>query len=105
MTGKRQYQDLVDKVIARYRPDVRVGKMYGISVLMTRGGAFAGLHHDDMVFKLEGTAYERALKLKGSKPFVPKDGREMPGWVQVPAVQVGHWAKLADEAFYAVASK
>jgi hypothetical protein len=76
--------------------------MYGISVVTVQGMAFAGLNRDDMVFKLDGAAYDRALALKGSKPFVPKDGREMPGWVQVAVVQVGHWGKLADEAFYAV---
>jgi hypothetical protein len=98
MTGKKQYQDLVNKLIARYRPDVRVSKMYGISVMTVRGVAFAGLNRDDMVFRLGGAAHDRALALKGSKTFVPKDGRSMPGWVQVTAVQVGHWGKLADEA-------
>lgn len=98
MTGKKQYQDLANKLISRYRPDVRVTKMYGISMLTMRGRAFAGLNRDDMVFRLDGVALTKASKLKGAKPFEPADKRDMPGWVQVPVVHVGHWRGMAEEA-------
>jgi hypothetical protein len=95
MTHKKQYQDLVDRLVARYRPDVKVSKQFGISVLTADGQAFCGLNHDDMVFRLDGTALTRALKLKGAKVFEAAGSDD---WVQVPAVHVGHWRVLAEDA-------
>ncbi len=102
MIGKKQYQDLVNRLVAQYRPEVRVSKQYGVSVLTMRGRAFAGLYRDDMIFRLDGVAYARAAKLKGAGPFEPKAGGPAPGWVSVPVVHVAHWRGLAMEALAGV---
>ena len=97
MAHKKQYQDLVDRLVAQYRPNVRVSRMAGISVLTVDGRAFAGLNRDDMVFRLDGADLTKALKLKGAKPYEPA-GEPSTGWAQVPPVHVGHWRILAETA-------
>ena len=97
MAQKKQYQDLVDRLVAQNRPHVKVSKMAGISVLTADGRPFAGLNRDDMVFRLDGLELARALKLKGAKEYRPA-GAVDEGWVQVPAVHVGHWRVLTDAA-------
>lgn len=59
---------------------------------------FAGLHGDDMVFKLRGDAHVKALALEGARLFEPMAGRQMKAWVQVPPTHETQWAELAREA-------
>jgi len=101
-SGKRSFQELADKLISRYRPDVRVSRMYGITVLMSHGQPFAGLNRDDMVFRLGSADYARALKFKGAQAFEAGGRSQGVAWVQVPVVHVGHWRRLAEAAYFDV---
>lgn len=97
-SGKKQYQDLVDRIVAANRPDVKVGKLGGISVLTWRGKAFMGFWRDDLVVRLFGVEHAKALALKGAKEYEVAGGAQMHGWVQVPMLHVGHWRGLAQDA-------
>jgi hypothetical protein len=49
------YMELADELTAS-RPDVRAGKMFGMSTLKVGAKAFAGDVKGDIVFKLAGDA-------------------------------------------------
>lgn len=100
ISAKKQYQDLVNRIVAAHRPDVKVSKMYGIPVMMTRGRAFAGFLDDDLVVRLDPAALAKAQQLKGSKPFTPDNGKDMTEWICVPVVQISHWRGLLQDALY-----
>jgi hypothetical protein len=68
------------------------------SVKVRDGRAFAGLYGDDMVFRLEGDARDKALALDGAHHFEPMAGRPMKAWVQVPPTHETQWAELARKA-------
>jgi hypothetical protein len=79
--------------------DIVETSMFGMPSVKRRDGkAFAGLYGDDMVFKLEGDAYEQALELDGAHLFEPMAGRPMKAWVQVPPTHETQWAELARKA-------
>jgi len=79
--------------------DVVSASMFGMPSIKRRGGkAFAGLYGDDMVFRLEGAAQEKALALDGAHLFEPMAGRPMKAWVQVPPTHETQWAELARKA-------
>jgi hypothetical protein len=67
---------------------------------MIGGKPFAGLHGEDMIFKLDGEALERALALPGAKHFDPTGGRPMKAWAQVPPEHSELWLDMAEEALY-----
>jgi hypothetical protein len=98
MSAKKQYQELVNRLVMTYRPDVRVSKMYGMSVLTTQGRPFVGFFRDDLVVRLDGLALGKAGALKGAEPYALKSGQVMPDWVRVPVVHVSHWRGFAEEA-------
>jgi hypothetical protein len=60
MKPKKQYQDLVDRLMSADRPDMRVTKMYGMLVLAYRGKAFIGFNNDCLVVRLMGSDPLRA---------------------------------------------
>ena len=99
-TAKRQYQELVDRLVAANRPDVKVSRMYGIPVLTVRGRAFAGLHGENLVVRLDGAALAKARHINGAQAFEPAGGRDMPDWLEVPVVHVSHWRGLMQDALY-----
>jgi hypothetical protein len=98
MSAKKQYQELVNRLVTTHRAEVKVSKMYGMSVMTTRGQAFIGFSHDDLVVRLDGLALAKASGLKGSTPYVMSNGQLLPGWIRVPVLHVSHWRGFAEEA-------
>lgn len=61
--------------------------------------AFISFFQNEMVFKLTGTAHQKALSLDGAHLFDPSGkGRPMKEWVQVPVDYKEHWTEFAEEA-------
>lgn len=98
LSAKKQYQELVNRLVATYRSDVKVSKMYGMSVMTTRGRAFIGFSHDDLVVRLDRLAYAKASSLKGSAAYAMSNGQLLPEWIRVPVRHVSHWRGLCEEA-------
>ena len=98
MSAKKQYQELVNRLVTTHRLDVKVSKMYGMSVLTTGGRAFAGFWNDDLVVRLDRLEYAKASGLKGSEPYVMKNGQLLPEWIRVPVLHVSHWRGLSEDA-------
>ena len=98
MSAKKQYQELVNRLVTMHRSEVKVSKMYGMSVLTTNGRAFAGLLNDDLVVRLDKLEYARASGLKGAEAYVMKNGQVLPDWVRVPVLHVSHWRGLSEDA-------
>jgi hypothetical protein len=82
------------------QPGIAVKKMFGLPSFMIDGKPFAGLIGEDMIFKLDGEALERALALPGAKHFDPMGGRPMKSWAQVPPEHSELWPDMAEEALY-----
>jgi hypothetical protein len=95
-TGSPAYEQVAEQVLGR-APAQR-GVMFGMPCLKLDGKAFAGFYQDSMVFKLCGTAHERALALEGAQLFNPSGRMPMKDWVQVPARHSERWPAFADEA-------
>jgi hypothetical protein len=73
------------------------GKMFGaLCIKAPNGKAGVMFWKGYMIFKLEGTDLETALKLKGAKLFDPMGGRPMNGWVQLSDEHAGKWKKYAE---------
>ncbi len=98
MSAKKQYQELVNRLVTTHREDVKVSKMYGMSVLTTQGRAFAGFSKDDLVVRLDSLEFNKASGLKGSEPYAMSNGQILPEWLRVPAVHVSHWRGLSEDA-------
>ena len=98
MSAKKQYQELVNRLVTTHRDEVKVSKMYGMAVMTTRGRSFIGFFKDDLVVRLDGVAYTKASSLKGSAPYAMSNGQLLPGWIRVPALHVSHWRGLSEEA-------
>lgn len=96
--AKKQYQDMIDRILARSRDDVKVSKLGRMQVLAWHGRAFVGLWQDDLVVRLYGVERERALKLKGAAVYEAPGGAEAHDWVRVPVHHVSHWRGLIDTA-------
>lgn len=95
--GRGRFDAVVDEL--KNELDIVSTSMFGMPSVERRGGkVFAGLYGDDMVFKLEGDAHEKALALDGAHLFEPMAGRPMKAWVQVPPTHETQWAELAREA-------
>lgn len=98
LTPAEQYDSIAHE-LAFKDGDVALSKMFGMPCLKVNGKAFAGLHHDEMVFKLTGGAHAQALGLAGSQLFDPSHmGRPMKEWVQVPFSHAEQWEELAERA-------
>ena len=81
------YNEVAEHLEAK-DPSVQRGKMFGMPTIKAGGKAIAGLHGDDMVFKLpDEKERERALEIEGAHLFEPMEGRAMKEWVQVPREQ------------------
>lgn len=63
-----------------------------------KGKFFATIWGDDLVVKVSGEAFERAMALPGAHAFEPMAGRPMRGWVVLPAAEVDTWVPLAQAA-------
>jgi hypothetical protein len=98
VSAKKQYQELVNRLVTTYRGEVKVSKMYGMSVLTTQGRAFTGFSKDDLVVKLDGLEFTKASGLKGAEPYAMSNGQILPEWIRIPAVHVSHWRGLSDAA-------
>lgn len=95
--GRGRFDAVVDEL--KDELDIVSTSMFGMPSVKRRGGkVFAGLYGDDMVFKLEGDAHEKALALDGARLFEPMAGRPMKAWVQVPPTHETQWAELARQA-------
>lgn len=82
-----------------------LSKMFGKPSLKVNGKAFACLHDNCMVFKLNGDTHKKAIALSGTCLFDPSDmGRPMKEWVQVPYTHKAKWKELATAAFNYVES-
>jgi hypothetical protein len=76
------------------------GNLFGKSCFKINGKPFICFFQNEMVFKLNGTAHEKALALKGAQLFDPSGKkRPMKEWVQVPYTHQKKWSTLAHEAF------
>lgn len=74
--------------------------MFGKPCFKINGKAFVYFFEDAMVFKLDGSAHEDAMKLKGSTLFDPSGKkRPMKEWVQVSYTHKSKWPDLAKTAF------
>jgi len=99
-----QYEAVVDELLAT--TPATTSKMFGMRCLKINGKAFAGLHHDAMVFKLSGSTHSEALGLPGAHLFDPShEGRPMKEWVEVPVQHASRWIVFAREALKYVDSK
>lgn len=76
-------------------PGVVASKMFGMPTLKVSSKAFAGMFHDDMVFKLAGDAHTQALTMSGSHLFDPMGGRPMKEWVVIPVEHQAAWPDFA----------
>jgi len=95
------YNEVAEHLEAK-DPSVQRGKMFGMPTIKAGGKAIAGLHGDDMVFKLpDEKERERALEIEGAHLFEPMEGRAMKEWVQVPREQFELWKGLAEPALAA----
>lgn len=103
VTGARDRFETIGTELAARR-GATLSAMFGMPALKVGGKAFAGLHGDDMVFKLTGEPHASALGLAGSHLFDPMGGRPMKEWVAVPRSHDRHWTSLAEAALDYVAS-
>lgn len=95
--GRVRFDAVVEELTIEL--DVVTASMFGMPSLKCCGGkAFVGFYGDDMVFRLEGGAQEKALALDGAHLFEPMAGRPMKAWVQVPPTHETQWAELARKA-------
>jgi hypothetical protein len=95
--GRVRFDAVVEEL--KNELDIVGTSMFGMPSIKRRDGkAFAGLYGDDMVFKLKGDAYAKALALDGAHLFEPTAGRPMRAWVQVPPTHETQWVELARKA-------
>jgi hypothetical protein len=83
----------------------QAGQLFGKPCFKAGGKAFISFFQESMVFKLDGAVLREALALDGARNFDPSGKRRpMKAWVQLPADQQAHWARLAQCAFDFLAS-
>lgn len=102
MAARETYDKLAAAITDGH--EVVASQMFGMPVLKVRGKAFAGLHGENMTFKLPSTEFQAALKLPGGGPFEPMPGRAMGGWVQVSTASEKQWQGLAEQSLKFVSS-
>ncbi len=86
-------------------PRVERSQMFGMPTLKVGKKVFAGVHGDEMTFKLDEASRLEALKLPGARIFEPMAGHAMKEWVQVPDKSSEHWVSLARQALSYVGAK
>ena len=77
------------------------GRMFGAKCIKsTKGKTAAFFWQENMVFKLDQEAQDKALKLCGSKIgshlYAPE--KPMKGWVSIPRVHSDKWAIFAEKS-------
>jgi TfoX/Sxy family transcriptional regulator of competence genes len=83
MTWEKSCQPLTDlfAALAPGDPGVEQKKMFGWPCCFVNGNLFAGLHKQNMLFRLSDPDRAAFLKLKGAAEFEPMPGRKMRGYV------------------------
>lgn len=95
MSGAEEHYITVGQQIA----GAEQSQMFGKPCFKIKGKAFICFFRECMVFKLNGTAHQAALALKGAVLFDPSaTGRAMKEWVQVPVAHKSKWPELAKAA-------
>jgi hypothetical protein len=90
---QEKWEGLAESLAAK---GVELSAMFGMPALKFKGKAFGGLFGNAAVFKLEGEAHAKALKLDGAVLFDPSGmGRPMKAWVVIPYVHFKKWGELA----------
>jgi hypothetical protein len=101
-TAASEYEKLATALASQ--PEVTVGQMFGKPCLKVGGKAFASLHHDKVVFKLNGEEHKSALSSKHAELWDPSGkGRPMKEWVALPAAEAKHFKAFAAAALSYVA--
>jgi hypothetical protein len=96
MNARERFDELVGDLAST--DGTRSSTMFGMPCIKVGTRAFAGLYHDEMLFKLTGATHARALALEGARLFEPMEGRPMREWVLVPETHGDHWEDLARAA-------
>jgi hypothetical protein len=99
--ARAAYDSVIDGLVS---DGATAGMMFGMPCIKIGGKAFAGYFSGDMVFKLRGSAHERALAISGAHLFDPMGGRPMKEWVQVPGDAAAEWPELGRAALETVAA-
>jgi TfoX/Sxy family transcriptional regulator of competence genes len=68
----------------RLFPEAELRKMFGCPCAFVGGYMFAGLHQENMIFRLSPEDRAAFLVLPGTGPFVPMEGRPMREYVAAP---------------------
>lgn len=100
MNPRDRFGEIVDDLAAQ-DPDVEESQMMGRPSIKAGGKLIACLEkRGTMAFKLPDEAeLESALALDGARIYDPADnGRQMRGWVEVPAAHDSKWPELAETA-------
>ena len=89
----------------KHTDSVAAGSMFGAKCLKIGGKAYAMFHKGKMVFKLPPDTFPALFELEGVRMFEPMaGGRQMNGWVEVPAIYADRWEPLAYDALRYVRS-
>ena len=67
--------------VAPKAENVTQKKMFGWPCCFVNGHLFAGLHKQNMIFRLSGSDQVAFLRLDGAAEFEPMPGRKMKGYV------------------------
>jgi hypothetical protein len=79
--------------------DSQKGQLFGKPCFKYNGKAFICFFQNEIVFKLEGEAHGKAVRLQGAQLFDPSGKkRPMKEWVQVPFVHETEWHGFAQKA-------
>jgi hypothetical protein len=83
MTWEKSSPELVQlfEEISPRDPDVEHKKMFAWPCVFLNGNLFAGLHKENIIYRLPELDQERFLKLEGAGLFSPMPGRPMKGFV------------------------
>lgn len=76
-------------------PDLRHSKMFGAPCLKTpEGKSAAMLWQESLVVKLKDDRLKEVLKLSGTRPFEPMEGKRMKEWVLIPFSHKNRWKEF-----------
>lgn len=76
-----QLEQRLNKIVAG-RDDFHAQKMFGGVGFLLRGNMCFGIYKEFLIIRVGQEAADKALKIKGTKPF-DITGRAMKGWVMV----------------------
>lgn len=89
-------EEICNKILSEI-PDGASGKMFGANAIKTPDGkAGAFFKNDRLIVKIHGNDLSEAEKLDAVKPFSPKEGNIMNGWVEIPFDHKEYWKKFAE---------